>query len=65
MNAIGKRLEWGWRGGLFRGRLGYGDPFDGQWFDLGSYAIEPIHEMLAPGAAYYYLRRGEETQVEF
>ena len=43
----------------------WGVPFDGQWFDLGSYEIVPTNEVINPGAAFYYLRRGGQTQVEF
>ena len=44
---------------------GWGAPFDGNWFDLGTFQIVPDTEVLQPGDAYYYLRRGEETAVRF
>jgi len=43
----------------------WGVPYDGQWFDLNSYEMVPTNEVLVPGAAYYYLRRGDATGVEF
>jgi hypothetical protein len=44
---------------------GWGAPYDGNWFDLSTFQIVPANEVLEPGAAYYYLRRGEATDVEF
>jgi len=43
----------------------WGVPYDGRWFDLGSYDVAPSNAMLEPGAAYYYLRRGATTELEF
>ena len=43
----------------------WGAPYDGNWFDLGTYEIVPASETLAPGSAYYYLRRGGATQLEY
>ena len=43
----------------------WGVPFDGQWFDFGTYGILSTNEILEPGAAYYYLRRGSSTSVKF
>jgi len=44
---------------------GWGAPYDGNWFDLGTYQIVPTTEVLEPGAAYYYLRKGAATTVQF
>jgi hypothetical protein len=44
---------------------GWGAPYDGNWFDLSTYQVVTTNEVLEPGAAYYYLRRGEATDVEF
>jgi hypothetical protein len=44
---------------------GWGAPYDGNWFDLGTYQVVPANEILPPGAAYYYLRRSAATDVEF
>lgn len=43
----------------------WGVPFDGNWFDFSTYQVVPTNEVIEPGAAFYYLRRGEETEVEF
>jgi len=43
----------------------WGAPFDGNWFDFSTYQIVPTNAVLEPGAAYYYLRRGGETELEF
>jgi hypothetical protein len=40
---------------------GWGAPYDGNWFDLSTYQIVTTNEVLEPGAAYYYLRRGVPT----
>lgn len=44
---------------------GWGAPYDGNWFDLQSFQIVPTNEVLEPGAAYYYQRRGATTEVKF
>ncbi len=44
---------------------GWGAPYDGNWFDLQSFTIVSTNEVLEPGQAYYYLRRGGGTEVEF
>ncbi|MDY0148603.1 MAG: DUF11 domain-containing protein, partial [Kiritimatiellia bacterium] len=44
---------------------GWGAPFDGNWFDLGTFQIVTPHEVLEPGQAYYYLRRGGVTSVAY
>ena len=43
----------------------WGAPFDGNWFDFSTYQIVPTNAVLEPGAAYYYLRRGGETELQF
>jgi len=43
----------------------WGAPYDGRWFDLRTYQLVPTNAVLEPGAAYYYLRRGGETKIEF
>jgi len=43
----------------------WGAPYDGRWFDFSTYEIVPTNAVLEPGAAYYYLRRGEETTLSF
>ena len=43
----------------------WGAPYDGNWFDLTTYQIVNPSETLDPGAAYYYLRRGPRSNVEF
>lgn len=43
----------------------WGAPYDGNWFDLGAGEVVAPGVTLEPGQAYYYLRRGEETNVEF
>ena len=44
---------------------GWGESYDGNWFDLSRFQIYTNH--LKPGAAYYYYRqaRGGDTTVEF
>jgi hypothetical protein len=42
---------------------GWGAPYDGNWFDLQTFAV--VTNKLDPGAAYYYLRRGGATDVKF
>ena len=44
---------------------GWGAPCDGNWFDLRTFLIVPTNEVLKPGAAYYYLRRGQATDLRF
>jgi hypothetical protein len=44
---------------------GWGAPYDGNWFDLSSFQVVPTNEVLQPGQAYYYLRRGAATDVKF
>ena len=44
---------------------GWGAPYDGNWFDFSTYQIIPADEVLPPGSAYYYLRRGTATDVRF
>jgi hypothetical protein len=44
---------------------GWGAPYDGNWFDLGTYQVVPANEILPPGAAYYYQRKGEATTVTY
>ncbi len=44
---------------------GWGAPYDGNWFDLQSFQIVSTNEVLQPGAAYYYLRRGDPADVRF
>ncbi|MBP7830411.1 MAG: hypothetical protein KA248_10880 [Kiritimatiellae bacterium] len=44
---------------------GWGAPYDGNWFDLTTFQIVSTNEVLQPGQAYYYLRRGAATDVEF
>ena len=43
----------------------WGAPYDGQWFDLRTYQLVPTNAVLEPGAAYYYLRRGGPTTIEY
>ncbi|HPC19363.1 MAG TPA: hypothetical protein PL039_04085 [Kiritimatiellia bacterium] len=42
---------------------GWGEPYDGNWFDLNQFQILSDDEVLEPGAAIYYLRQGEETEI--
>jgi len=44
---------------------GWGAPYDGNWFDLQTFAI--VTNTLEPGAAYYYYRQpaGGSTDVKF
>jgi uncharacterized repeat protein (TIGR01451 family) len=44
---------------------GWGPPYEGNWFDVGAGAVIPENETLPPGKAFYYLRRGEASDVEF
>lgn len=44
---------------------GWGGVYAGKWFDLSSFEIVSTNEILAPGAACYYLRRGSATNVRF
>ena len=44
---------------------GWGEPFDGNWFDLQDFSVVSTNEVLLPGAAYYYLRRGAGADVLF
>lgn len=44
---------------------GWGAPYDGNWFDLGTFQVVTPDEVLEPGAAYYYLRQGDETEVQY
>jgi len=44
---------------------GWGAPYDGNWFDLSTFQIVSTNEVLQPGAAYYYLRRGAATDLGF
>lgn len=44
---------------------GWGAPYDGNWFDLSMYQIVTTNEVLQPGAAYYYLRRGGSTAIQY
>lgn len=44
---------------------GWGAPYDGNWFDFSTYQIVPADEVMPPGSAYYYLRRGPATDVRF
>jgi len=44
---------------------GWGAPYDGNWFDLQSFTIVSTNEVLEPGQAYYYLRRGSATEIQF
>jgi N-acetylneuraminic acid mutarotase len=44
---------------------GWGAPYDGNWFDLNSFEMLGPGEVLEPGRAYYYLRRGGPTDVRF
>lgn len=44
---------------------GWGAPYDGNWFDLSTFQIVSTNELLDPGAAYYYLRRGDAVDAEF
>lgn len=43
----------------------WGAPYDGHWFDLSTYQIVPTNEIIEPGAAFYYLRRGGDTTLHF
>lgn len=43
----------------------WGAPYDGNWFDLNTFQIVPTNEVLEPGEAYFYLRQGEATDVQF
>ncbi len=44
---------------------GWGAPYDGNWFDLKTFELVSTNEVFEPGAAYYYLRRGSPTDLEF
>jgi hypothetical protein len=44
---------------------GWGAPYDGNWFDLGTFQIVGTGEVLEPGQAYYYLRRGDAMPVSY
>ncbi len=44
---------------------GWGAPYDGNWLDLSTFQIVTTNEMLEPGAAYYYLRQGSATEIQF
>ena len=52
-----------WRSLMFV--TNWGQPYDGQWFDFSTYKTVSTNETLTPGSAFYYLRRGEATNVEF
>lgn len=43
----------------------WGAPYDGNWFDLSTYQVVPTNAVFTPGDAFYYLRRGGETEVGF
>ena len=43
----------------------WGPAYDGHWFDFSTWQIVPTNEVIPPGAAFYYLRRGAATEVEF
>jgi len=43
----------------------WGPAYDGNWFDFSTDQMVPANEAIEPGTAFYYLRRGEETEVEF
>ncbi len=58
-----QRSDGAWRFLMFV--TNWGTPFDGKWFDFSTYTTVPDNAVLEPGAAYYYLRRGQATQVEF
>jgi hypothetical protein len=45
--------------------LTWGEPYDGNWFDLSAFRVVSPDEVLQPGEAYYYLRRGAPTEVRF
>ncbi len=44
---------------------GWGAPYDGNWLDLSTFQLVTTNEMLEPGAAYYYLRQGSATEIQF
>jgi len=44
---------------------GWGAPYDGNWFDLSTFQIVAANEVLEPGQAYYYLRRGGAMPVSY
>ncbi len=45
--------------------INWGPAYDGHWFDFSTWQIVPTNEVIPPGAAFYYLRRGAATEVEF
>ena len=61
-HLVTQRADGSWRFLMFV--TNWGAPYDGCWFDLGMGQVVNDEE-LAPGAAYYYLRRGEATEVKF
>ena len=52
-----------WRQWMFV--TNWGVPYDGRWFDLGTFQFATTNDVIEPGAAFYYLRRGGDTQLSF
>ena len=44
---------------------GWGAPYDGNWFDLNTFQIVSTNEVLLPGRAYYYLRKGSVVDIQY